>query len=278
MSQRYTRVLTIAGSDSGGGAGIQADLKTFAALGCYGLSAVTVVTVQNTQGVRRIYPVPPEVVADQVRAVLEDMGTDAVKIGMLHSAATVRVAAEVLAEFSVGPIVLDPVLTATSGEPLSEAALVAALKEHLLPLVTLITPNISEAEALTGRSVAGVEDFEEVCQSLADLGCRNVLLKGGHLTGDEVEDWFYQDGGAPQFHKWRNPRINTRNTHGTGCTLSSAIAAYLAQGHLLVAAVEQGRDYLQEALAAGADYRLGQGHGPLHHFYRHWGGETGGAD
>lgn len=273
MSQRYTRVLTIAGSDSGGGAGIQADLKTFAALGCYGLSAVTVVTVQNTVGVEEVFPVPAAVVGRQVGVVLGDIGANAVKIGMLHSAETVRVATEVLAEFSVGPIVLDPVLTATSGVPLSDAALVAALKEHLLPLVTLITPNIGEAEALTGRSVAGVEDFEEVCQSLADLGCRNVLLKGGHLTGDEVEDWLYQDGGAPQFHKWRNPRINTRNTHGTGCTLSSAIAAFLAQGADVVTAVERGRAYLQEALAAGVPFRLGRGAGPVHHFYRSWKGE-----
>ena len=268
--QAYRRVLTIAGSDSGGGAGIQADLKTFAALECYGASAVTALTAQNTLGVRAIHPVPPEFAAAQIAAVFEDIGADAVKIGMLYSARLIRVVAEALRRYEARNIVLDPVMVAQSGDRLLESDAVGAIREHLMPLAEVVTPNLPEAEVLTGRRISGAEQMQAAARELAGCGSRAVLLKGGHLEGADSSDLLY----LCRENRWVTlpaGRIASRNTHGTGCTLSSAVAAYLARGEALEAAVRRAKEYVTAALLAGARYRLGSGHGPVHHFFRYWG-------
>jgi len=261
--RRYARVLSIAGSDSGGGAGIQADLKTIAALGCYGMTAITAITVQNTVGVRAIQPLPAQLLAQQIDAVAEDIGVDAVKIGMLHDVAVVQAVAAALRRHRFAHVVLDPVMVATSGDKLITQDTVAVLMRELFPLATLITPNLDEAGWLIGRGIGTVEELEPAARDLAALGARAVLLKGGHLPGDELTDLLLE---APNtLHRWQDQRIATGNTHGTGCTLSSAIACGLALGQPLVEAVEAARSYVRQALAAGADVLTGRGHGPLNH-------------
>ena len=260
---RPVRVLSIAGSDSGGGAGIQADLKTFAALGCYGMTAITALTAQNTLGVRAIHGVPPEFLKAQIAAVLEDIGADAVKIGMLHAPEIVQVVAWAIDHFGLQHVVLDPVMVATSGDRLIEDATVQVLREELFPRATVITPNLDEAGLLLGRSIAGLEDLQAAAVDLLTQGARAVLLKGGHLPGDEVVDVLAQPG-EPWLHL-RSPRIPSGNVHGTGCTLSSAVACFLAQGWPLATAVERARAYILEAIRAGAVIRTGQGAGPLCH-------------
>jgi hydroxymethylpyrimidine/phosphomethylpyrimidine kinase len=260
---RYPRVLSIAGSDSGGGAGIQADLKTFSALGCYGMTAITAITAQNTQGVRAIHGVPPDILKAQMDAVLEDIGADAVKIGMLHAPEVVQVVAQALRHFGLKNVVLDTVMVATSGDRLMAPETVAVLVKELFPLATVITPNLDEAELLLGRRIAGIADLEPAAHELLALGARAVLLKGGHLQGDEVVDVLVQPG-QPCL-RLASPRIPSRNVHGTGCTLSSAIAAHLALGLDLTQAVTQARRYILGAIAAGAGVQTGHGHGPLNH-------------
>ena len=261
---RYPRLLTIAGSDSGGGAGIQADLKTFAALGCYGMSAITALTAQNTLGVRTIHGVPHDVLAAQIDAVIEDIGVDAIKIGMLHSADTVRTVAAAIDRHAVRvPVVLDPVMVATSGAVLIDDAAIDVLVRELFHRASLITPNLDEAALLVGRPIESERDIEAAANALLKMGARGVLLKGGHLEGDTVSDLLIERDGQPQW--MRAPRIATANTHGTGCTLSSAIAAYRALGAALPDAVDQARDYVRRALSAGADVRTGGGSGPLNH-------------
>ncbi len=265
----YCRVLTIAGSDSGGGAGIQADLKTFAANGCYGMSVITALTAQNTQGVSGIHPVPPEFVAQQLDAVLADIGVDAVKIGMLFSPELIEAIARKLREYRVAQVVLDPVMVAASGDKLLRDDAVAALKEHLIPLAALITPNLPEAAVLLDREIATREAMASAATALADLGCQNVLVKGGHLVDGDSADCLYLGVSRPI--QWlASPRIATRNNHGTGCTLSSAIAARLAQGDPMETAVRRAKDYITGAIQAGAEYAIGHGHGPVHHFWRVW--------
>lgn len=265
----YRRVLTIAGSDSGGGAGIQADLKTIAALGCYGMSAITALTAQNTVAVTGIMPVAPEFVADQIDAVADDIGIDAVKTGMLHSAPIIRVVAERLAHHRPPHIVVDPVMVAKSGDRLLQEEAIAAMRADLLPLATIITPNLPEAGVLLGRTIDDLEAMREAAVALADLGPRAVLLKGGHLGGERATDVLYvAPRGEPTMLD--EERIATANTHGTGCTLSSAIAAYLAKGCDLREAVARAKAYLTAALRVGAGYRLGRGHGPVHHFHAYW--------
>lgn len=259
------RVLTIAGSDSGGGAGIQADLKTFQANGCYGMSVITAVTAQNTQGVTDIHPIPVETIRKQLYAVLEDIGADAIKIGMLHSVEVIECVAEGLSSFSEPPLVLDPVMVATSGDRLIQDDAVDAMKKHLFPRARLITPNIPETEVLTGKKIETVEQMKEAGRSLAAEFGSGVLVKGGHLSEEELEDIFCDGGGI---HIFRNQRLSTRNSHGTGCTLSSAIASQLAHGFGAVEAIEKGIDYLQGAIRAGAEYRLGIGSGPVYHGFR----------
>ena len=255
--------LTIAGSDSGGGAGIQADLKTFAALGCYGMTAITAITAQNTQGVRAIHGVPPEMLRAQIDAVATDIGVDAVKIGMLHSPEVVRVVAEAIARHGLHNVVLDPVMVATSGDRLIAQETVGVLVRELFPLATLITPNLDEAGWLLGRTLDSEAQLADAADALLGLGARAVLLKGGHLPGEQVVDLLALPRGVHE--RLAAARIATHNGHGTGCTLSSAIAAYLALGETLPEAVRLARRYILSAIAAGADVRTGQGQGPLNH-------------
>lgn len=265
QSHRYPRLLTIAGSDSGGGAGIQADLKTFSALGCFGMTAITALTAQNTTGVRSIHGVPPELLRDQIDAVIEDIGVDAVKIGMLHSPEIVRTVVEAIDRHHLQRVVLDPVMVATSGAVLMDNPAIAVLVKDLFGRAMLITPNLDEASLLVGRSLSSEQDMQAAAQELLAKGAHAVLLKGGHLAGEVVSDLLMTQNGLP--HWMRAPRIATANTHGTGCTLSSAIAAHLALGMSLVEAVEAGRAYVRGALAAGAGVRTGAGSGPLNHGY-----------
>ena len=268
-SRTYFRVLTIAGSDSGGGAGIQADLKTVAALGCYGASAITALTAQNTLGVSGIHPVPPDFAAAQIAAVLEDIGADAVKIGMLYSAQLIRAVAEQLRKYAARNIVLDPVMVAQSGDRLLEDDAVGAIRDYLMPLSNVVTPNIPEAEVLAGRRIRSLEDMQAAAHDLGRYGSEAVLLKGGHLEEADSSDLFYLCR-ENRFVTLAAERITSRNTHGTGCTLSAAIAAYLARGDDLENAVRQAKTYITAALRAGAAYRLGSGHGPVHHFFQYW--------
>ena len=261
--KHYPRVLSIAGSDSGGGAGIQADLKTFSALGCYGMTAITAITAQNTQGVRAIHGVPPDILQAQIDAVIEDIGADAVKIGMLHAPEVVSVVAQAIRRHGLKNIVLDPVMVATSGDRLIAQETVQVLVQELFPLAIVITPNLDEAELLLGHPIEGIDGLEPAARELQALGAPSVLLKGGHLPGNEVVDVLLQPGQLVQ--RLASSRIESRNVHGTGCTLSSAIAAYLALGLALPQAVSQARTYILQAIAAGADVRTGHGHGPLNH-------------
>ena len=261
--RRYVRVLSIAGSDSGGGAGIQADLKTFSALGCYGMTAITALTAQNTQGVRGIHGVPPEFLKAQIDAVVEDIGVDAVKIGMLHSPEVVHVVADAIRRHQLRHVVLDPVMVATSGDRLIAQETESALVRELFPLAELVTPNLDEASWLLGRKIAGEDDLDAAADALLDLGAKSALLKGGHLPGDWVVDMLALTKG--DHYRLGSERIVTHNGHGTGCTLSSAIACHLALGEPLLKAVESARGYILGAIAAGADVHTGRGHGPLNH-------------
>ena len=243
---RYARVLTIAGSDSGGGAGIQADLKTFAALGCYGMSAITALTAQNTRGVTGIHGVPPAFLKAQIQAVVEDIGVDAVKLGMLHAPEVVEVVAWAIDHYKLPHVVLDPVMVATSGDRLIAAETVQGLVRELFPRAVVVTPNLDEAALLIDHPIDGIGALDAAADELLALGARAVLLKGGHLPGDEVVDVLAEAGGARR-------------------RLSSAIAAHLALGHGLSAAVALARAYVIGAMQAGADVQVGQGHGPLNH-------------
>ena len=263
LTSRYPRLLSIAGSDSGGGAGIQADLKTFSALGCFGMTAITALTAQNTCGVRAIHGVPPDMLRDQIDAVLEDIGVDAVKIGMLHSPEIVLVVASAIDRHALPHVVLDPVMVATSGAVLIDSPAIAALVRELFGRAVLVTPNLDEAALLVGRPLRSEADMELAALELLAKGARAVLLKGGHLAGDVVCDLLLLQGGQP--HWMRAPRIATANTHGTGCTLSSAIAAHLALGSALTDAVKAARAYVRDALTAGSRVKTGQGSGPLNH-------------
>ena len=260
---QYVRVLTIAGSDSGGGAGIQADLKTFAALGCYGMSAITALTAQNTQGVTGIHGVPPEFITAQIDAVVSDIGTHAVKIGMLHSEAVVHAVAQAIDRHALPCVVFDPVMVSATGARLIEPAAVQALVAELFPRAALVTPNLHEAELLLGRPVASADDMPAAAQALLQLGARAVLLKGGHLPGEQILDVLLARGGEP--HAIQAPRADTRNLHGAGCTLSSAIAAFLAQELPLPLAVEAAHSYVLDAIQEGALVTTGHGVGPLNH-------------
>ncbi len=260
--------LTIAGSDSGGGAGIQADLKTFSALGAYGCSVITALTAQNTQGVQGIFNVTPEFIRAQMDSVFSDIDVKAVKIGMLSQASVIRTIAEALAENNVELLVLDPVMVATSGDKLLQDDAINTLKECLIPKATVITPNLPEAAVLLNCPVPqSVEEMEKLIEPLMALGSSSVLLKGGHLGGDESVDLFH-DGKT--LYRLTAPRIATENTHGTGCTLSSAITAFLAQGVELHDAVFKAKDYIAAAIAHADELNIGKGHGPVHHFYEQW--------
>ena len=259
----YPRVLSIAGSDSGGGAGIQADLKTFAALGCYGMTAITAITAQNTVGVRAIHGIPADILKAQIQAVVEDIGVDAVKIGMLHSPEIVEVVAWAIDHFNLKKVVLDPVMVATSGDTLVGQETVQVLVRQLFPRALVVTPNLDEAALLLHRDIRRIEELDAAAGDLLALGANAALLKGGHLAGDDVVDVLAQ---PKRSHiRLQSKRIASRNVHGTGCTLSSAIAARLALGDGLEAAVRAARAYILQAIQAGANVRTGQGHGPLNH-------------
>ncbi|MDO5692803.1 MAG: bifunctional hydroxymethylpyrimidine kinase/phosphomethylpyrimidine kinase [Pseudomonadota bacterium] len=262
-TQEYVRILTIAGSDSGGGAGIQADLKTFAALGGYGMSAITALTAQNTRGVDAIHAVPPDFLAAQIDAVVNDIGAHAVKVGMLHAPAIVRVVAEAIDRHALPHVVLDPVMVSVTGAPLIEPDAVQAVVSELFPRAALITPNLDEAALLLGRPVESAEDMPGAAQALLAMGTRAVLLKGGHLPGDQVLDLLMERGEEP--HAMRHERVTTGNLHGAGCTLSSALAVFLAQDLPLRLAAEAARSYVLDAIKEGASVTTGQGAGPLNH-------------
>ncbi|MER3400879.1 MAG: bifunctional hydroxymethylpyrimidine kinase/phosphomethylpyrimidine kinase [Thermoflexus sp.] len=259
------RALTIAGSDSGGGAGIQADLKTFGALGVYGMSVITALTAQNTQGVHAVFELPPEFVAAQIDAVLGDIGADAVKTGMLANAAIIETVAEKMQEHRVAHLVVDPVMRAKSGDPLLRPEAQEALVRHLFPMATVITPNLHEARALVGRDLRSRADMREAARILHDLGPRWVVVKGGHLEGDDRSVDIVFDG--RDFYELDAPRVDTVNTHGTGCTFASAIAAGLAKGLPPLEAIRQAKAYLTALLEASRAFKLGQGaYGPMDHF------------
>jgi hydroxymethylpyrimidine/phosphomethylpyrimidine kinase len=259
--------LTIAGSDSGGGAGIQADLKTFEALGVFGTSAVTAITAQNTLGVNGVFELPPEFVALQIDAVLSDIGADAVKTGMLSSAPIIESVADRLVAHKVRRLVIDPVMVAKSGDPLLAPEARLALVERLIPLALVVTPNLHEASVLTGADVRSVDDVFLAARAVHALGSTYVLIKGGHLD-DEIEaiDVLF-DG--QEYREYRAPRISTDNTHGTGCTYASAVAAELAKGADVPTAVGTAKEYLNDAIRSGAKRSIGGGYGPVDHFWRH---------
>lgn len=267
----YHRALTIAGSDSGGGAGIQADLKTFSALGCFGMSVITALTAQNTREVTGIFPVSPDFIGQQIDAVLSDIGTDAVKIGMLHSPEVIVTVARHLKKWGARNLVLDPVMVAKSGDKLLQDDAVTALKDTLIPMADIITPNLPEASVLLGRAVTAREDMDQAAKDLAGLGCPHVLLKGGHLTDDTSLDLLFS-ADTGQVRELPGKRVSTPNSHGTGCTLSSAVCAGLAKGMEMAEAVAHAKSYITGALAAGAAFAVGQGHGPVHHFHALWPG------
>ncbi|WP_334175593.1 bifunctional hydroxymethylpyrimidine kinase/phosphomethylpyrimidine kinase [Pseudoxanthobacter sp.] len=261
--------VTIAGSDSGGGAGIQADLKTFSALGVYGASVVTALTAQNTLGVSDVFDAPAEFVRAQIDAVFSDLAVSAVKIGMVSRIDTIIAIAEGLDAFDGGPVVADPVMVATSGDPLLVPEAVAALIEYLLPRSYLLTPNLPEAARLTGLPLAESEaEIVAQAEKLLSAGPYAVLLKGGHLSGPQARDLLVTAGGERRW--FTAPRHVTMNTHGTGCTLSSAIAAGLAQGLALEPAIARAKAYLTEAIRAADVLKIGNGHGPVHHFHALW--------
>ena len=260
MSSALGRVLIIAGSDSGGGAGLQADLKTVTALGGYAATAVTAITVQNTLGVTGVLPVPADMVTAQARAVLDDIGADALKTGMLGDIATVETVAAILDSAAGIPAVVDPVMTAKGGAALLATDAMDAVRRLMVPRAWLLTPNVPEAEALTGLSIASLDDQIRAGEALLALGARAVLMKGGHLDGERVSDLLLTPQGETLFE---SARLETRHTHGTGCTLASACAAGLAQGMPLEAAVARAWAYVQEAIARAPG--LGRGHGPLDH-------------
>jgi hydroxymethylpyrimidine/phosphomethylpyrimidine kinase len=255
------RVLIVAGSDSGGGAGIQADIKTVTMLDGFAMTAVTALTAQNTEGVFGVLPIPPGFIRQQMEVVLDDIGADAIKTGMLHDAAVIETVAAVLAERAAQvPLVVDPVMVAKGGAALIEPGAIEALKRLLAARATVLTPNLPEAEILAGRRIESRAAMEETATGMLGLGCHAVLLKGGHLAGDTVYDVLASASGL---RVWESPRIDSRHTHGTGCTLASAIAAGLAQGLSAEASVEHARDYVQRAIASAPG--LGHGHGPLDH-------------
>jgi hydroxymethylpyrimidine/phosphomethylpyrimidine kinase len=269
MNKQYKRVLTIAGSDSGGGAGIQADVKTISACGCYAMTAITAITVQNTVGISEIHPVPKNIIRGQINAVLSDIGADAVKIGMLHSSEVIMVVKNTLKLYNIKNIVLDPVMVSSSGHKLLQDDAINTLKEELLAEARIITPNIPEAEILLGKKISNQNELPLLAKELSSNRKVSVLLKAGHFSGKELIDIFY-NAENDQILELKSKRIKTRNTHGTGCTLSSAVAAFLAHGLSLNEAVKQAKEYINLAIAEGAFYTMGKGYGPVHHFYKFW--------
>jgi len=265
--RKYPVVLTIAGSDSGGGAGIQADIKTISATGSYAASAITAVTVQNTLGVQAVHSVPVDILSGQIACVLEDIGADAIKIGMLHNIDVMRAVSEQLERFKVRNVVLDPVMVSTSGHRLIEEDAATQLPSLLFSKARVITPNIPEAEILAGQKITSQSELPAIARKLSMGGQVSVLMKAGHLTDGRLVDVFY-NAEEDRFTELESFRIDSPNTHGTGCTLSSAFASYLAQGYTLDDAARAAKDYISSAILSGAEYSIGHGHGPVDHFWK----------
>lgn len=261
---KIPKAMTIAGSDSGGGAGIQADLKTFAALGVYGASTLTAITAQNTVAVTAVHEIPTDVITAQIDAVLTDIGADAVKTGMLSSSDIIECVCEALEVHGVQRLVVDPVMIAKSGDALLREDAIGSLRTRLLPLAMVVTPNIPETEALTETTIVSDADVRRAAEAIVGMGARSVVVKGGHREGPAT-DLFY-DG--KEFKEFTAPRFDTVNTHGTGCTFASAVAAGLARGMVVTDAVALAKDYVTEGIRHS--FSIGQGHGPLNHFYRFW--------
>lgn len=267
QSKSYPKVLSIAGSDSSGGAGIQADLKTFSALGVYGATAITAVTAQNTQGVISQFALSPEMVSDQIKAVIDDIEPSVVKIGMLSNSDIVKVVAECLRHYRL-TVILDPVMVSSSGHRLLSIEAQELIKEHLLPLSTLVTPNIPEMAALTDMPLSSPEEKESAARYLLDIGAKAILVKGGHEEGRMKTDLlFYYKDGEVELKSYTSETVSTKNIHGTGCTLSSAIAALMAKGVELNDAVAEAKRYVTQAIMAGSDVHIGYGFGPVNHFF-----------
>ena len=256
--------MTIAGSDSGGGAGIQADLKTFSALGVFGASTLTAITAQNTVGVTAVHEIPTDVIAAQIDAVITDIGADAVKTGMLSSSAIVATVADAVRRHDIANLVVDPVMVAKSGDRLLREEAIATIRNELIPLAKVVTPNIPEAEDLTGQTIESDDDVRRAAEAIIDMGAKSVVIKGGHRDGPPTDVLY--DG--QEFMEFTTERIPSTNTHGTGCTFASAVAAGLAHGLDTPAAVQQAKEYVTAAISAA--YPIGQGHGPLHHFHAFW--------
>jgi hydroxymethylpyrimidine/phosphomethylpyrimidine kinase len=269
MKRHYKRVLTIAGSDPSGGAGIQADLKTFAACGCYGASAIVAVVDENTLGVKGIHEIPVDFVTGQICSVLDDIGADAIKIGMLHSSELILAVKQTLMRYNIRDVVLDPVMVATSGDRLLRDDAIETLRSELIPYASIFTPNIPEAEALLGCKISSRKDMIDVIRDLSADRQVSVYLKAGHLKEQNSADVFY-NAETDEIIELNFYLCNTKNTHGTGCTLSSAIAAFLARGLAPNDAVRRAKDYVNRAIIEGAHYAIGKGNGPVHHFHRYW--------
>lgn len=259
-SKQTGRVLIIAGSDSGGGAGIQGDIKTITCLGGYAATAITALTAQNTLGVFAIHDVPEDFIRQQIKLVLNDIGADVLKTGMLNKASVINVVVDIVLAYPKIPLVLDPVMFAKGGAALLEQTALATLKSHLIPLATIITPNIPEAEYLSGMTIKTVDDMRHAAKKILSLGCKSILLKGGHLEGEILTDLLLTPEGETIFEQ---PRINSKNTHGTGCALASAIATGIAQNMTLIETVKRARSYVFEAIKTAPN--IGSGHGPLNH-------------
>lgn len=262
---KYIAVLTIAGSDSCGGAGVQADIKTMSALGVYAASAITSITVQNTMGVKAIQSIKPDIVSGQIKAVMDDIKPEAVKIGMVNDVATIKAIVNTLQESKPGIMVIDPVMVSTSGSMLMQPEALDIFCRMLLPMATLLTPNVPEAEVLSNVKINSMDDMDRAAHNILDMGCKAVLIKGGHLEGNKKIDRLYINNG--ETHQYVHETIHTRNTHGTGCTLSSAIASFMARGEDMPQAVAKAKTYLSMALEAGKDVNIGEGHGPVDHLF-----------
>ena len=260
----YITTLTIAGSDSCGGAGIQADIKTMSALGCYAASVITAVTVQNTLGVTAVHAVPPDIVAGQIRAVMDDIKPRAVKVGMVNDIDTINAIADTLAEYDIENLVVDPVMGATSGARLMQDDAVEVFTKKLMPLATLLTPNVPEAEVLSGVTISNKTSMDNAARIIQNKGCKALLIKGGHIEGRKIDRLY---SGNELISELEAANVDTRNTHGTGCTLSSAITSYLAIGYPIDKAIAAAKEWLTQALIAGAKVEIGSGHGPVNHFY-----------
>lgn len=262
---KYPSVMTIAGFDGSGGAGIQGDMKTIAALGCFSTSVLTALPVQNTTGVKSIFPIPEQVVKAQMKAVLDDIFPGAIKIGMIHTGVIMETITCVLKEYPKVPLVFDPVMIATSGHLLMEDATIQTIIEKLFPLADIITPNIDEAAVLAQMKIETLEDMHLAGEKIKALGCHSVLLKGGHLKTSQLTSLFFSEEGT--VHAFHSEKQETQNTRGTGCALSSAIASYIALGKTLLEAVTLGQEYVWQAIYQGRDARMGKGNGPLNHFF-----------